>query len=95
MERRNLSMWLLPSFNHFAKDLPSPPGQSLPTNNILDFSDASIFFNGQVYCNLGIFSQFSYSSAGSAQGTGRIFLDNTECWYSDKFRVGGNDVVWA
>ena len=65
----NLSMWLLPSFNHFAKDLPAPSAfPALPLNNILDFSDASVFFNGQIYCNLGIFSQFSYSSTGSPSG---------------------------
>ncbi len=96
----NLSMWLLPSFNHFAKDLPASPGQGLPTNNIVDFSDATVFFNGQVYCNLGIFSQFSYSSTGytkngASQANAQIFWDNTELRYSDKFRVAGNDVVWG
>ncbi len=91
----NLAMWLLPDFNHFNKALPSPPGQALPTNDILDFSDASMFFAGQIYCNLGIFSQYSYSSNGSPQGTGQIFLDNTELRYTEKLNVAGNDVVWG
>jgi hypothetical protein len=91
----NLSMWLLPTFNSFAKALPASPGQGLPTNNFADFSDASVFFNGQVYCNLGIFSQFSYSSTGSPQGTGQIFWDNTELRYTGKANIGGNDVVWG
>ena len=91
----NLSMWLLPTYNQFAKALPSPPGAGLPTNNIVDFSDASIFLNGQVYCNLGIFAQFSYTSTGSPQGTGDIFWDNTELRYAEKTRIAGNDVVWG
>jgi len=91
----NLSMWLLPTFNHFAKDLPAPPGPGLSTNNILDFSNASVFFNGQIYCNLGIFSQFSYSHTGNPDGTANIFLDNTELRYSDKTKIAGNDVVWG
>ena len=91
----NVAGWILPSFNHFAKDLPSEPGPGLGTNNILDFSDASMFFAGQVYCNLGIFSQYSYSSTGSPQGTGQIFLDNTELRYTGKADIAGNDVVWG
>ena len=92
----NLSMWLLPTFNHLAKDFPGgSPAPGLPANNIVDFSDATVFYNGQVYCNLGIFSQFSYSSTGSPQGTGQIFWDNTELRYSDKTKIAGNDVVWG
>ena len=80
----NLSMWMLPSFNELREGSACFPASLpyLPANNILDFSDASVFFNGQLYCNLGIFSQFSYSSTGSPQGTGQIFWDNTELRYS-------------
>ncbi len=93
----NLSAWLLPSFNHFAKslgpnDLPNP---GYPSNDIAELTNASVFFNGQLYCNLGIFSQFSYGSTASGQGTPGIFLDNTELRYSDKFKIAGNDVVWG
>ncbi len=91
----NLSMWMLPTFNHFAKDLPAPPDPGFATNNIWDFSDASIFFNGQVYCNLGIFSQFSYSSTSGSGGTPGIFWDNTDIRYAEKTKVDGNDVVWG
>ncbi len=95
----NLSMWLLPTFNHLEKGFPPPPPPSpapgLGQNNIFDFSDASVFFNGQIYCNLGIFSQYSYGSTGSPQGTGQIFLDNTELRYTGKGSVAGNDVVWG
>lgn len=92
----NLAMWMLPTFNHFAKDLPGgSPGPGLPANNIADFSDASIFYAGQIYCNLGLFSQFSYSSTGSPQGTGQIFWDNTDIRYTQTTKVADNDVLWG
>lgn len=91
----NLAMWLLPDFNHFAKAWPTPPAPDLSANDFFDFSDASIFFAGQLYCNLGIFSQYSYSSTGSPQGTGQIFLDNTELRYTGKANIEGNDIVWG
>ncbi len=63
----NLAMWILPTFQTSAKPLPDAPGIGVPTNNILELQDASIFFAGQIYCNLGIFSQFSYGrNAGPA-----------------------------
>ncbi len=92
----NLSSWILPTFNHFAKPLPGgSPAPGLPANDILDFSDATVFYNGQIYCNLGIFSQFSYGSTAGPNGVPGIFWDNTELRYTDKTRVSGNDVVWG
>ncbi len=93
----NLSMWVLPDFNHLSRAIPqaSLPNPSFPSNNIFDFSDASMFFNGQIYCNLGIFSQYSYTSTGSPQGTGQIFLDNSELRYTGRMNVAGNDVLWG
>ncbi len=52
-------------------------------------------FAGQIYCNLGVFSQFSYSSTGNPDGTAQIFWDNTELRYTGKANIGGNDVVWG
>jgi hypothetical protein len=91
----NAAGWILPSFNHFNKDLPDKPAPHIGYNNILDFSDASVFFAGQIYCGLGVFSQFSYTSTGGPTGGPGIFLDNTELRYSDKASIGGHDVVWG
>jgi hypothetical protein len=88
----NLAAWVMPAFQHTGKALPpdaTPPGY--PSNDIVDpFADGSVFFAGQIYCNLGIFSQYSYNRAPNV-----IFLDNTELRYTGNARVAGNDVVWG
>ncbi len=88
-------MWVLPTYTNFAKALPSPVGPGVPTNNIADFSDATMFFAGQIYCNLGIFSQFSYASTGNPDGTPQIFWDNTELRYTQRMNIAGNDVLFG
>ncbi|MFZ1107983.1 MAG: hypothetical protein WAN43_06525 [Rhodomicrobium sp.] len=89
----NLAMWVLPTFTNFQTKLSAPVAPGLGTNNIFDFSDATMFYAGQIYCNLGIFSQFSYASTGNPDGTAQIFWDNTELRYTQRFQVAGNDVL--
>ncbi len=87
----NLASWILPTFQHTAKDNPAGPvAPGYGANNNLDFADATVFFAGQIYCNLGVFSQFSY-----AHNSNDLFLDNTELRYTGKTTIGGNDVVWG
>jgi len=86
----NASGWVLPVFQHTAKDAPQPVAPGYGYNNILDFADASVLFAGQIYCNLGTFTQVSYN-----HNSNTVFLDNTELRYADRARVGGNDVVWG
>jgi hypothetical protein len=90
----NLAMWVLPTFTHFQSSLaPNYTIPGLPSNNIGDFSDATMFFAGQIYCNLGIFSQFSYSSTGNPDSTPQIFWDNTELRYTQRMTIAGADVL--
>jgi hypothetical protein len=97
----NFSGWVLPTFTHTGKGALAPgntnsgaptyaqtPGYA--TNDNIDFSDASIFFNGQIYCNFGVFSQWSYSRPGND-----IFMDNNDWRYTGKTKIAGNDVVWG
>jgi hypothetical protein len=94
----NLAAWVMPSFQHTAKNMPSgtyPPGWS-SNDNADPLADASLFYAGQIYCNLGVFSQYSYNHAGAnIPGDPQIFLDNTELRYTGKARVSGNDVTWG
>jgi hypothetical protein len=88
----NFAGWVMPAFQHTGKKLtPDATPSGYPSNDIADpLADASIFFAGQIYCNLGTFSQFSYNRAPNV-----IFLDNTELRYTGQSKVGGNDVVWG
>jgi hypothetical protein len=86
----NMAAWVMPAFQHTNKPLAAPP-PGYPSNDIVDpLADASVFFAGQIYCNLGIFSQYSYNRAPNV-----IFLDNTELRYTGNARVAGSDVVWG
>jgi hypothetical protein len=94
----NLASWILPTFQHTAKSMPSGTYQSgFPNNDNADpLADATVFFAGQIYCNLGVFSQFSYNHAtNNLAGTPVIFLDNTEFRYTGRAKVAGTDVTWG
>ena len=97
----NLSSWIFPSFTHTAKGAlssnvvasGSPTYAQTPgyaPNDNFDLTDATVFFNGQIYCNLGVFSQWSYSRPAND-----IFMDNNDYRYTIKTNVAGNDVVWG
>ena len=91
-----ISGLVLSSFTHIQKDLPSPPTgrqgnlNGLGVNDDAMIQDASVFLAGQLYCNLGIFAQWTFDRNDEA-----VFEDNTDIRYANKTKIGGADVVYG
>ena len=86
-----LSGMVVPSFTHLNKGLDpadTPPGFN--TNDNTFVQEASVFYGGQIYCNLGAFVQGTYERPGSG-----YFLDNTDIRYANKTKLGEMDVVYG
>lgn len=60
------------------------------TNNNLVMQQASLFYGGQIYGNLGAFIQGTYDKAAS-----HVFLDNTDIRYADTTKIGDLDVLYG
>jgi hypothetical protein len=60
----------------------------LKRNDNLMAQDTSIFFGGQIYCNLGAFVQATYDRASDS-----AFLDNTDIRYANTYRLSGHDLL--
>ena len=81
----------VPSFTHLNKPLDqadTPKG--FKTNDNTFVQESSLFYGGQVYCNLGAFVQGTYERPGAS-----YFLDNTDIRYAGKTKVGGTDLVFG
>ena len=81
----------VPSFTHVNKPLDkadTPKG--FKTNDNTFVQESSLFYGGQVYCNLGAFVQGTYERPGSS-----YFLDNTDIRYAGKTKLGGTDLVFG
>ena len=72
--------------------VPTPNGGFPGQNNFVDLSQqASLFYGGKIYGNLGAFVQVTYSN-----DNGRVFsTDNTDIRYADRFRIFNTDVLWG
>lgn len=90
-----LAVLLQPSFTHNATSLssiPSPNGGFTNTNNWLDLpQQASLFYAGRVYGNLGAFVQVSYNNDYGRD----LHWDNADVRYADTIKVGGFDVIYG
>jgi hypothetical protein len=60
------------------------------TNGNAVLEQASLFYGGQVYGNLGAFVQGTWSQAGQ-----RVVLDNTDIRYADTIQLGDLDVLYG
>ncbi len=90
-----LAAMLIPTFTHTNVRQDSPPtnpnGYPIAhTNDNGVLQQASIFYGGQVYGNLGAFVQGTYDKA--AQHT---FLDNTDVRYADTTKLSEFDVLYG
>jgi hypothetical protein len=86
-----ISGMVVPSFTHLNKGLDpadTPPG--FDTNDNTFVQEASVFYGGQIYCNLGAFAQGTYERPGSV-----YFLDNTDIRYANNTKVGKTDLVYG
>jgi hypothetical protein len=88
------------TFTNYARSLDAPTGGYAPpspnggfgTNNMVDLAQqASLFYGGKVYGNLGAFVQTTFNNSRS-----RTFsLDLTDIRYADTATLGGVDVVYG
>jgi hypothetical protein len=81
----------VPNFTHIKKGLPAddtPKG--FDSNDNTYVQETSVFYGGQVVCNLGAFVQSTYERPGS-----EFFLDNTDIRYADQTKLGGMDVTYG
>jgi len=86
----HLAIMLLPTFTHTQKNQDAPPAPGTFTNNNLVLQQASIFYGGKIYGNLGAFVQGTYDRA-----SGHVFLDNTDIRYADTTKLFGHDFLYG
>ncbi|MHB8886046.1 MAG: cytochrome C [Methylovirgula sp.] len=79
-----------PQFEHFGQNLDAPPTSNTHTNDNVVLGQASLFYGGQIYGNLGAFIQGTYDGVAN-----RIALDNTDIRYADKAKLFGTDLIWG
>jgi hypothetical protein len=81
----------VPNFTHLKKGLdPADTPKGFNTNDNTYVQETSVFYGGQVVCNLGAFVQSTYERPGSVW-----FLDNTDIRYANDTNLGGTNVVYG
>lgn len=91
-----ISVMLVPTYTHTQKDLADLPTNrngdpnGLATNNNVMLQDTSVFYGGQIFCELGAFVQATYDRNDEA-----FFLDNTDIRYARNARVAGMDLIYG
>lgn len=86
-----IAAMLLPTFSHTASPYlagEQPPG--LQTNNNFVTQQATVFYGGQVYGNLGAFIQVTGDPVGGA-----VNLDSSDVRYVDSFKLFDKDAYWG
>ena len=94
-----IALMLLPTFSHTAAPYDSPsspnpqavaPPPGLRANNNFVTQQATVFYGGQVYGNLGAFIQVTGDPVGGA-----VNLDSSDVRYVDSFKLFGKDAYWG
>ena len=91
-----ISVMLLPTYTHIGKDLVDLPVNrdgdlnGLKTNNNVMVQSESVFYGGQIYCQLGAFIQATYSRTDEAFG-----WDNADIRYANRANVHGMDLIYG
>ncbi|MCC0003763.1 MAG: hypothetical protein H6872_00900 [Methylobacteriaceae bacterium] len=81
---------LVPTFARTRKGQDAPPTTDTHTNNNLVLQQASLFYAGRIYGNLGAFVQTTYDRASQ-----HFMLDNTDIRYADTASFGGLDALFG
>jgi hypothetical protein len=86
-----IAAMVVPSFTHLNKGLdPADTPKGFDTNDNTFVQETSVFYGGQIYCDLGAFVQATYERPGSV-----FFLDNTDIRYANDTKLGGTDVLYG
>lgn len=86
----HVAAMILPTFTHTTAKQDAPPADHTRTNDNTILQQASVFYGGQIYGNLGAFVQGTFDFASN-----RFFLDNTDIRYADTTKLGGMDVLYG
>jgi len=84
-----IAVMALPTYEHYRKDLPDRPEHGRTNDNAM-MQELSLFYGGQVYCQLGAFIQGTREPADR-----RTFLDQTDIRYADKTKLAGIDLTYG
>ncbi len=79
-----------PQFEHYGKDWSAPPTNDTHTNNNVVLNQASLFYGGQIYGDLGAFVQGTYDGVA-----GTWAWDNTDIRYAKRAKLFGTDLIWG
>jgi hypothetical protein len=85
-----IAAMVMGSFTHTGVNQDSPPEPWTHTNNNWLLQQASIFYAGQIYGNVGSFIQGTYDGA-----TQHMFLDASDVRYADATKLFGLDVIYG
>ena len=85
-----LAAMLVPTFTHTARNQDTPPLGDAHTNNNTILQQASVFYGGQIYGNIGALIQGTYDRASN-----HTFLDNTDIRYADTASLFGLDLIYG
>jgi hypothetical protein len=69
---------------------PPPYKSYLGSNDNFFLQQASAFYGGQIYGNLGAFIQTTWNGS-----TNSVFLDNTDIRYADNSKLASQDLIWG
>jgi hypothetical protein len=85
-----IAAMVIGSFTHTQNNQDTPPTPSTHTNNNPLLQQASLFYGGQIYGNLGAFIQGTYDGASQ-----HMFLDASDVRYVDTTKLLGFDVTYG
>jgi hypothetical protein len=85
-----IAAMLEPTFTHTARNQDSEPAPGTSTNNNTILQQASVFYGGQIYGNVGALAQITYDRA-----TLHTFLDNSDVRYADTTNFLGLDLLYG
>ena len=91
-----IAVMVVPTYTHIQKDLADLPTNrngdlnGLKTNNNVMVQDTSVFYGGQIYCQLGAFIQATYDRPDEA-----FALDNTDIRYANRTNLHGMDLIYG
>ncbi|MGD0633261.1 MAG: cytochrome C [Beijerinckiaceae bacterium] len=85
-----IAVMLLPTFTHTGVNQDSPPSPGTSVNDNFILQQASLFYGGQIYGNVGAFIQGTYDRA-----SGHVMLDNTDIRYADTTTIFDKDMIYG